>query len=38
MKEKHKNGCNTSPRYFRPEKVTWLRLLFVIEFAYPADN
>ena len=25
-------------RYFRAEKVTRLRLLFAIEFAYPADR
>ena len=25
-------------RYFRPEKVTRLRLLFAIEFACPADR
>ena len=24
--------------YFRAEKVTWLRLLFAIEYAYPADK
>ena len=24
-----------SRRYFRAEKVTWLRLLFAIEYAYP---
>ena len=27
-----------SRRYFRAEKVTWLRLLFEIEYAYPADG
>ena len=27
-----------SRRYFRAEKVTWLRLLFAIEYAYPADR
>ena len=26
------------PRYFRAEKVTWLRLLFAIKYAYPADR
>ena len=25
-----------SRRYFRAENVTWLRLLFAIEYAYPA--
>ena len=25
-------------RYFRAEKVTWLRLLFAVEYAYPADR
>ena len=27
-----------SRRYFRAKKVTWLRLLFAIEYAYPADR
>ena len=27
-----------SRKYFRAEKVTRLRLLFAIEFAYPADR
>ena len=27
-----------SRRYFRAEKVTWLRLLLAIEFAYPANR
>ena len=27
-----------SQRYFRAEKVTWQRLLFAIEYAYPADR
>ena len=27
-----------SRRYFRAEKVTWLRLLFAIEYAYLADR
>ena len=27
-----------SRRYFLAEKVTWLRLLFAIEYAYPADK
>ena len=25
-------------RYFRAKKVTWLRLFFAIEYAYPADR
>ena len=25
-------------RYFRAEKVNWLRLLFATEYAYPADR
>ena len=27
-----------SRRYFRAKKVTWLRLFFAIEYAYPADR
>ena len=27
-----------SRRYFRAKKVTWLRLLFAIEYVYPADR
>ena len=27
-----------SRRYFRAKKVNWLRLLFAIEYAYPADR
>ena len=27
-----------SRRYFRAKKVTWLRLLFVVEYVYSADR
>ena len=27
-----------SGRYFRADKVTWLRSLFAIKYAYPADG
>ena len=32
------HSLQQSRRYFRAEKVTWLRQLFVIEYAYPADR
>ena len=32
------SSLQQSRRYFRAEKVTWLRLLFAIEYAYPADR
>ena len=31
-------SLHQSRRYFRAERVTWLRLLFAIEYAYPADK
>ena len=32
------SSLQQSKRYFRAEKVTWLLLLFAIEYAYPADR
>ena len=32
------HSLHQSRRYFRAERVTWLRLLFAIEYAYPADK
>ena len=32
------SSLQQSRRYFRAEKVIWLRLLFAIEYAYPADR
>ena len=34
----HPPTSKVDGRYFRAEKVTRLRLLFAIEFAYPADR
>ena len=35
-RQPHHPSLQQSRRYFRAEKVTWLRLLFAIEYAYPA--
>ena len=35
-RQPHHPSLQQSRRYFRVEKVTWLRLLFTIEYAYLA--
>ena len=41
LKQRHQSphpSLQQSRRYFCAEKVNWLRLLFAIEYAYPADG